>query len=126
MTAKYVVLEDTDSLYIDDGEAQDKIKRIFELRKRQSADRSECEKLVGEVKEYPDKYINKLGESITKYHSDEFNVELKSRKKAMALIDFRKQLILLLPKEYIEVIDLAEENAKSESGTTVQCSIEKL
>ena len=125
MTATYVILGDEDSLYIDDGEAQDKIKKIFDLRKTGSDAKKECDDLVKEVKDYPNKYINKLGEPIVKFHSDEFNMELKPRKKAMSYEEFVKQLILLLPEEHVELIYQAEENARLNVGVTVQCTVEK-
>ena len=125
MTTTYVVLDDKDSLYIDDGEAQDKIKKIFDLRKTGSDAKKECDDLVKEVKDYPNKYINELGEPIVKFHSDEFNMELKLRKKAMSHEEFVKQLILLLPEEHVELIYQAEENARLNVGVTVQCTVEK-
>ena len=132
MTTTYVVLEDKDSLYIDDGEAQDNIKKIFDLRKTESDAKKECGTRLDVVKEYPKKYINKLGEPFVKYHTDEFNVELKSRKNNMAHDEFVRQLILLLPdegalsiREYIELIPQAEENAKLNAGTQIRCTVEK-
>ena len=125
MTATYVILGDEDSLYIDDGEAQDKIKQIFDLRKKATDAKKKCDDLVKEVKEFPNQYINKLGEPIVKFHSDEFNMEFKPRKKAMSHEEFVKQLILLLPEEYVELIPQAEENARLNVGVTVQCTVEK-
>ena len=125
MNAKYVILEDKDSLYIEDGEAQDKIKKIFDLRKTESDAKKKCGNLLKEVKGYPDKYINKLGEPFVKYHTDEFNVELETRKNNMAHDEFVRQLILLLPAEYVDLIPQAVENAKLNAGTQIRCTVEK-
>ena len=125
MTATYVILGDEDSLYIDDGEAQDKIKQIFDLRKKATDAKKKCDDLVKEVKAFPNQYINDLGEPIVKFHSDEFNMEFKPRKKAMSHEEFVKQLILLLPEEYIELIPQAEENAKLNVGTQTRCTVKK-
>ena len=125
MTTTYVVLEDKDSLYIDDGEAQDNIKKIFDLRKTESDAKKECGTRLDVVKEYPKKYINKLGEPFVKYHTDEFNVKLETRNNNMSHEEFVKQLMLLLPEEYIELIPQAEENAKLNVGTQTRCTVKK-
>ena len=125
MTTTYVVLEDKDSLYIEDGEAQDNIKKIFDLRKTESDAKKECGTRLDVVKEYPKKYINKLGEPFVKYHTDEFNVELETRKNNMAHDEFVRQLILLLPAEYVDLIPQAVENAKLNAGTQIRCTVEK-
>ena len=125
MTTTYVVLEDKDSLYIEDGEAQDNIKKIFDLRKTESDAKKECGTRLDVVKEYPKKYINKLGEPCVKYHTDEFNVKLETRNNNMSHEEFVKQLMLLLPEEYIELIPQAEENAKLNVGTQTRCTVKK-
>ena len=125
MTTTYVVLEDKDSLYIEDGEAQDNIKKIFNLRKTESDAKKECGTRLDVVKEYPKKYINKLGEPFVKYHTDEFNVKLETRNNNMSHEEFVKQLMLLLPEEYIELIPQAEENAKLNVGTQTRCTVKK-
>ena len=125
MTTTYVVLEDKDSLYIDDGEAQDNIKKIFDLRKTESDAKKECGTRLDVVKEYPKKYIDEKGNPITKYYTDEFNVKLETRKNNMAHDEFVRQLILLLPAEYVDLIPQAVENAKLNAGTQIRCTVEK-